>query len=132
MAGRAAHPGRRRRASLRSLDGVRSPSVPSRYAAVSAWEDRMKDFHGRVAVVTGAASGIGRGMCEAFVEAGMRVVLSDVEQPALERTKQILRAGVAEEHGVATDVAKPEQVEALADETLRHYGAVHVVCHKRV
>jgi NAD(P)-dependent dehydrogenase (short-subunit alcohol dehydrogenase family) len=89
----------------------------------------MKDVHGKVAVVTGAASGIGRGMCEAFVEAGMRVVLSDVEQEALERTTQTLRAGGADVHAVATDVAKPEQVEALADETLRHYGAVHVVCN---
>jgi NAD(P)-dependent dehydrogenase (short-subunit alcohol dehydrogenase family) len=89
----------------------------------------MKDVHGKVAVVTGAASGIGRGMCEAFVEAGMRVVLSDVEQEALERTTQSLRAGGADVHAVATDVAKPEQVEALADETLRHYGAVHVVCN---
>jgi NAD(P)-dependent dehydrogenase (short-subunit alcohol dehydrogenase family) len=89
----------------------------------------MKDFHGRVAVVTGAASGIGRGMCEAFVEAGMRVVLSDVEQPALERTTQALRAAGADVHAVVTDVAKPDQVEALADETLRKYGAVHVVCN---
>ena len=46
----------------------------------------MRDVHGKVAVVTGAASGIGRGMCEAFVDAGMRVVLADVEEQALERT----------------------------------------------
>jgi len=89
----------------------------------------MKDVHGKVAVVTGAASGIGSGMCEAFVEAGMRVVLSDVEQPALERTTQALRAAGADVHAVVTDVAKPDQVEALADETLRKYGAVHVVCN---
>src|SRR5262249_51571269 len=43
----------------------------------------MKDVKGKVAVVTGAASGIGRGMCETFVQAGMRVVLSDVEEKAL-------------------------------------------------
>ena len=89
----------------------------------------MKDVQGKVAVVTGAASGIGRGMCEAFVEAGMRVVLSDVEQQALERTTETLRAAGADVHAVMTDVSKPEQVEALADETLRHYGAVHVVCN---
>src|SRR4029077_14463276 len=64
-----------------------------------------------------------------FVEAGMRVVLSDVEQPALERTTQALRAAGADVHAVVTDVAKPDQVEALADETLRKYGAVHVVCN---
>ena len=89
----------------------------------------MKDVQGRVAVVTGAASGIGRGMCEAFVEAGMRVVLADVEQKALELTTQTLRAGGADVHGVVTDVSKPEQADALANETLRHFGAVHVVCN---
>ena len=89
----------------------------------------MKDVQGRVAVVTGAASGIGRGMCEAFVEAGMRVVLADVEQKALDLTTQTLRAAGADVHGVVTDVSKPKQVEALANETLRHFGAVHVVCN---
>src|SRR5262245_64949195 len=89
----------------------------------------MKDVQGRVAVVTGAASGIGRGMCEAFVQAGMRVVLADVEQKALELTTQTLRAGGADVHAVVTDVSKPEQVDALASETLRHFGAVHVVCN---
>lgn len=89
----------------------------------------MKDVLGKVAVVTGAASGIGRGLCESFVEAGMRVVLSDVEQKALELTTQTLRAGGADVHAVVTDVAKPEQVDALAAETLRKYGAVHVVCN---
>src|SRR5262249_49453614 len=92
-------------------------------------EDQMKDVNGKVAVVTGAASGIGRGMCEAFVQAGMRVVLADVEQKALERTTQTLRAGGADVHAVVTDVSKPAQVEALAAETLRRYGAVHVVCN---
>src|SRR5262245_36372526 len=89
----------------------------------------MKDVHGKVAVVTGAASGIGRGMCEAFVEAGMRVVLADVERQALERTASALRDAGADVHAVVTDVSKPEQVQALADETLRHFGAVHVVCN---
>src|SRR5262245_39423198 len=89
----------------------------------------MRDVHGKVAVVTGAASGIGRGMCEAFIDAGMRVVLADVEEPALERTMRQLLANGADVHAVRTDVSKPEQVQALADETLRHYGAVHVVCN---
>ena len=89
----------------------------------------MKDVHGKVAVVTGAASGIGRGMCESFVEAGMRVVLSDVEQDALEHTTQALRQAGADVHAVVTDVAKADQVEALAEETLRTYGAVHVICN---
>src|SRR5262245_3867402 len=89
----------------------------------------MRDVHGKVAVVTGAASGIGRGMCEAFIDAGMRVVLADVEEQALERTTGQLRARGADVHAVRTDVSQPEQVQALADETVRHYGAVHVVCN---
>lgn len=89
----------------------------------------MRDVKGKVAVVTGAASGIGRGMCETFVAAGMRVVLSDVEEKALALTTAALREGGADVHGVVTDVSKPEQVEALAQETLRTYGAVHVVCN---
>jgi NAD(P)-dependent dehydrogenase (short-subunit alcohol dehydrogenase family) len=89
----------------------------------------MQDVHGKVAVVTGAASGIGRGMCEAFADAGMRVVLADVERSALERTTGELRARGAGVHAVVTDVSKPDQLDALAAETLRHFGAVHVVCN---
>ncbi len=89
----------------------------------------MQNLDGKVAVVTGAASGIGRGMCEAFVGAGMRVVLADVEEQALERSTRALREAGADAHAVVTDVSKPEQVEALAAETLRRYGAVHVVCN---
>jgi NAD(P)-dependent dehydrogenase (short-subunit alcohol dehydrogenase family) len=89
----------------------------------------MKDVKGKVAVVTGAASGIGRGMCETFVQAGMRVVLSDVEEKALALTTAGLRDDGADVHAVVTDVSKAEQVDALAKETLRKYGAVHVVCN---
>jgi NAD(P)-dependent dehydrogenase (short-subunit alcohol dehydrogenase family) len=89
----------------------------------------MKDVQGKVAVVTGAASGIGRGMAESFVAAGMKVVLSDIEQSALESTTQALRAAGADVYAVVTDVSKPEQIEALAANTLSKYGAVHVLCN---
>jgi NAD(P)-dependent dehydrogenase (short-subunit alcohol dehydrogenase family) len=89
----------------------------------------MKDIKDKVAVVTGAASGIGRGMAEVFAEAGMKVVLSDIEQPALEQTCSALRASGADVHAVVTDVSRPEQVEQLAEQTLRTYGAVHVLCN---
>ncbi len=89
----------------------------------------MKDCTGRVAVVTGAASGIGRGMAEAFVAAGMKVVLSDIEEPALEETRGALAAAGGDVHAVRTDVARQEDVDALAHETLRRYGAVHVLCN---
>jgi NAD(P)-dependent dehydrogenase (short-subunit alcohol dehydrogenase family) len=89
----------------------------------------MQEVSGKIAVVTGAASGIGRGMAEAFAAAGMKVVLSDIEGPALHATTEQLRATGADVHAVQADVAKPEQVEQLAAATLARYGAVHVLCN---
>jgi NAD(P)-dependent dehydrogenase (short-subunit alcohol dehydrogenase family) len=83
----------------------------------------MKDFTDKVAVVTGAASGIGRGMAETFIAAGMKVVLSDIETQALDETTRALLDAGADVHPVVTDVSKPDQVEHLATETLRKYGA---------
>ncbi|OLE79953.1 MAG: hypothetical protein AUF76_15490, partial [Acidobacteria bacterium 13_1_20CM_2_65_9] len=83
----------------------------------------------KVSVVTGAASGIGRGMAETFAAAGMRVVLGDIETEALEETTRSMRAAGADVHAVRTDVSKPDQVDDLARQTLRKYGAVHVLCN---
>ena len=89
----------------------------------------MKDFKDKVAVVTGAASGIGRGMAETFVAAGMKVVLSDIDQWPLEETTRRLLAAGADVHPVLTDVSKADQVDNLAKQTLSRYGAVHVLCN---
>ena len=89
----------------------------------------MRDVAGKVAVITGAASGIGRGMAESFSDAGMKIVLADIEQDALAKTTEALRGAGADVHAVDTDVSKPEQVEALADETLERFGAAHVLCN---
>ena len=89
----------------------------------------MKELKGKVAVVTGAASGIGRGMAEAFAAAGMRIVLSDVEQRTLESATHSLRTQGADVHAVLADVSKPADVSALADSAVRKYGAVHVLCN---
>jgi len=89
----------------------------------------MQDVAGKVAVITGAASGIGRGMAESFAAAGMKVVLSDVEEEALDETTDALRGEGADVHGVVTDVSKAEQVQALADESVKRFGAVHVLCN---
>lgn len=89
----------------------------------------MKDVKNKVAVITGAASGIGRAIAETFADAGMRVVLSDVEQPALESTAADLRANGADVHTVVADVSKAGDVSTLAESTLGKYGAVHVLCN---
>jgi NAD(P)-dependent dehydrogenase (short-subunit alcohol dehydrogenase family) len=89
----------------------------------------IRDLEGKVAVVTGAASGIGRAMGERFARDGMRVVLADVRPPELEQTVGELRASGLEVSGVPTDVSKPASVAALRDRTLETYGAVHLVCN---
>ena len=89
----------------------------------------MENLSGQVAVVTGGASGIGRGMAEAFLERGMKVVLADVEAKALKTTVAELRRGGSEVVGVECDVSSSESVEHLRDEALSHFGAVHVLCN---
>lgn len=87
----------------------------------------MKTFEGRVAVVTGAASGIGRAYADRCARAGMKVVLADVEEGALAKAEAELRAGGTPVLAVKTDVSKPDQVQALADQAVKAFGGVHLV-----
>ncbi|MBM3139895.1 MAG: SDR family NAD(P)-dependent oxidoreductase [Chloroflexi bacterium] len=89
----------------------------------------MQAFEGRVAVVTGAASGMGRAFAERFAREGMKVVLADVQEDALEATVRAMRANELDVIGVPTDVASLPSVEALARAALDRYGRVHVVCN---
>jgi len=89
----------------------------------------MREFKGRVAVVTGGASGIGFAMAERFAGEGMKVVLADIQADALEEAEGKLRDGGAEVLAVETDVAQPAAVEHLRDRALDAFGAVHVVCN---
>lgn len=89
----------------------------------------MKDFEGKVAVVTGGASGIGLAMATRFAQEGMKVVLADIEEPALEAAVTKLRQQEHDVLGVATDVSKPEAIEHLAQRTLDAYGKVHILCN---
>jgi NAD(P)-dependent dehydrogenase (short-subunit alcohol dehydrogenase family) len=89
----------------------------------------VKEFKSRVAVVTGAASGIGRGLADRFAAEGMKVVLADVEQPALDEAAAEMTAAGATVLAVRTDVSKAAEVQALADATLERFGGVHVLCN---
>ena len=89
----------------------------------------MERLEGRIAVVTGGASGIGRAMGERFAREGMKVVLADVEEPALQATVKDLEAEGLDVMGVVTNVADYASVEALRDATLDAHGAVHLVCN---
>ena len=89
----------------------------------------MRDLEGKVAVVTGAASGMGGAVSDRFARAGMRVVLADYEAAALERAVNELKEEGFEAVGVHTDVSDAESVEALARQTLAAFGGAHIVCN---
>jgi NAD(P)-dependent dehydrogenase (short-subunit alcohol dehydrogenase family) len=84
---------------------------------------------GQVAVVTGAASGIGLAMARRFAAEGLKVVLADVEEVALDKAAADLRAEGADVHARVVDVGERAQVMELAEAAYDTYGAVHVLCN---
>ena len=89
----------------------------------------MKEFKGKVAVVTGAASGIGLALSERFAAEGMKVVMADIEERALFEAGEKMRASGAAALQVVTDVSKPEDVDELARKTIDNFGGVHILCN---
>ncbi|MDE3166933.1 MAG: SDR family NAD(P)-dependent oxidoreductase [Acidobacteriota bacterium] len=87
----------------------------------------MKEFQGKVAVVTGAASGIGRAIAERCVGEGMKVVLADIDEASLAAREAEWKAAGAAVLGVRTDVSKRSDVELLARRTLDAFGQVHLL-----
>jgi NAD(P)-dependent dehydrogenase (short-subunit alcohol dehydrogenase family) len=85
------------------------------------------ELRGRVAVITGAGSGFGREFARTAAGRGMRLVLADINQPALDAVVQQLRDDGAEAIGVRTDVSKADEVQALADAAMAQFGAVHLL-----
>jgi NAD(P)-dependent dehydrogenase (short-subunit alcohol dehydrogenase family) len=88
----------------------------------------MTSLEGKVAVVTGAASGIGNALARAFVAEGARVVAADLHEPGLARTVAEL-GHQGDVIGVATDVSNPDDVEALAAAAVDAFGVVEIVCN---
>ncbi|TFW27104.1 SDR family oxidoreductase [Duganella callida] len=87
----------------------------------------MKTFRDKVAVITGGASGLGRQFANVAAREGMRLVLADVQQDALEQALTELKAQGASVIGRLCDVRKAEQVQALADAAVAEFGVVHLV-----
>ncbi|CAM3785900.1 SDR family oxidoreductase [Tsukamurella ocularis] len=87
----------------------------------------MKDFHGKVAVVTGVASGMGRELALELARQGARLSLCDYDPAGLEKTVEDARALGAEVHTKVVNVGEREQILAYADEVAEHYGVVNLV-----
>jgi NAD(P)-dependent dehydrogenase (short-subunit alcohol dehydrogenase family) len=89
----------------------------------------MKDLAGRVAFITGGASGIGLGMARVFAREGMKVVIADIRQDRLDEAVGVLQQARAPVHAVRVDVADRAALARAADEAERVFGKVHVVCN---
>jgi NAD(P)-dependent dehydrogenase (short-subunit alcohol dehydrogenase family) len=87
----------------------------------------MENLAGKVAVITGGASGIGKAVAWRAAAEGMKVVLADIEEPVLEETAGALAADGADVLAVVTDVSDAASVHALRDRTVQHFGGAHLV-----
>ena len=89
----------------------------------------MKDVKGKVAFITGAASGMGLGMARAFAAAGMKVMMSDIEDGALQAQVADLKSKGHDVAGVQVDVTKIDAMRSAAKRTVATFGKVHVLCN---
>lgn len=89
----------------------------------------MEQLDGKVGVITGAASGIGRAMALTFAAEGMHLALADIETEPLEETAELVRAEGVNALSVPTDVSDPAAVEHLAQRTVSELGALHLACN---
>jgi len=89
----------------------------------------MKDFKDKVAVITGAASGIGLGIARRAAKEGMKLVVADIEKETLKQAEKEFKSSGTDVISVLIDVSKAENIEKLAQETLNAFGEVHLLCN---
>lgn len=89
----------------------------------------MDEFAGKVAVITGGASGIGLAMARRFGGAGMKLVIADIQPDALDAAAASLRADGIEVLTVRADVSSRDEVQAIADAAMAEHGAIHLACN---
>lgn len=89
----------------------------------------MADFDGKVALVTGAGSGIGRAVARQYAQGGCRVVVSDVNETAGRETVDLISAEAADARFVRADVSRAEECEALVGQTLEAFGGLDIACN---
>jgi len=89
----------------------------------------MREFEGKTAVVTGAASGIGRALAERFAQARMQVVLADIQKDALDRAVREMEERQYRVIGVVANTMLRQSVQELADRAIAEFGKVHVLCN---
>jgi NAD(P)-dependent dehydrogenase (short-subunit alcohol dehydrogenase family) len=106
---------------LAFADEARAQGTPGKH--------RMKELQGKVAVVTGAAAGIGLAMAERFAREGMQVILADRDVGGVREAARKLGNEGLKAHAIAVDVTVPGEVEALADEVFRDFRQVHLLCN---
>ena len=89
----------------------------------------MKMLEGRVAAVTGAASGLGRAMALAFADEGMHAALADVDEPGLKSTLNEVQSRGVRAFAMRVDVSRYQEVESFCSKAIAQFGATHVVCN---
>lgn len=89
----------------------------------------IKEFEGKVAVITGGASGIGLGLAKAFAKRGMKLVLSDINKEVLDKVTKEFKEDNVDVLSVITDVSDPEQVAHLAEVSYERFGHVNILCN---
>lgn len=92
-------------------------------------ERRMKSVEGKVAFITGGASGVGLGMAKVFADAGMKVAIADIRQDYLDRAMAHFRKTNQAVHAICLDITDRAAMKRAAEETVRVFGKVHILCN---